>query len=114
MEPHNEDPTRVLNQPALRTSSGTVWLVVGALFAALSLIPLGALALVRQGPSASLATIISIAVIGLYLAMIVIRVSVRAQGIRLRVLMIVFLAMAATALFGVLGCVALERAAGTG
>lgn len=114
MKPPDEDPTRVLNQPALRTSNGAVWLVVGALFAALSLIPLGALALIRQGPSASLATIIAIAVIGLYLIMVVIRFAVQRQVVRLRALMVVFLAMAATVLFGVLGCLALERAAGAG
>ncbi len=35
----DRDPTRMANQPALRTSSGAVWLIVAAIFTAVSLVP---------------------------------------------------------------------------
>lgn len=38
------DPTKMANQPALRTSNGLVWLIMGGLFAAASLVPFAALA----------------------------------------------------------------------
>ena len=42
------DPTKMVNQPALRTSSGLSWIIVGGLFAAVSLVPLGLLVFARR------------------------------------------------------------------
>ena len=105
------DPTSMLNQPALRTSTGKIWLVMGAFFVVASLIPLGALIFVRQGPSAPLATVIACGVIGLYLVMIAVRISVKNRTLRLRILAACMLAIAALALLGMLACMLIERSA---
>src|SRR5690606_22044195 len=70
MDATRTDPTKMMNQPALQTSSGRIWLVMGGLFMVVSLIPLGALAFIRQGPSAPLAMVVGVGVIGLYAAMV--------------------------------------------
>lgn len=105
------DPTLMRNQPALRTSSGTIWLVMGGLFAAASLIPLVALGFVRPGPSAPLAIIAAVLVVIFFAAMVVTRVVVKPGPRRLRYLMIFLLAMAATALIGVLALGMIEGGA---
>ena len=98
------DPTLVTSQPALRTSSGTVWLVVAALFAVMSLVPLVAIA-VDGGPAESIALVTATLVVGLLLAMLVIRWAVREGPPRLRALAGCFLAMALIALVGMVICV---------
>lgn len=110
-EDSRPDPTSMLNQPALRTSTGKIWLVMGAFFVVASLIPLGALIFVRQGPSAPLATVIACGVIGLYLVMIAVRISVKNRTLRLRILAACMLAIAALALLGMLACMLIERSA---
>lgn len=107
VDPH--DPTKMLNQPALRTSDGRIWLIVGALFLIATLVPLVAL-IAKQGASMQLAVIIAIGAIGLYLAMIVTRIVTKPGVKRLRTLATFFLAMAALSLFGLLACWFLERA----
>src|SRR5690625_4360395 len=110
-DPTRADPTRMANQPALQTSSGRVWLIMGALFMAVSLIPLVALAFVRQGPSAPLAIVIGAGVIGLYIAMVGARLAIKHGPVRLRILATLMLAMAGLALFGLIACSYLERQA---
>jgi hypothetical protein len=94
----------VTSQPALRTSSGTVWLVVAALFACMSLVPLVAIA-VDGGPAESIAIVTATLVVGLLLAMLVIRWTVLAGPPRLRALAGCLLAMALIALVGMVICV---------
>lgn len=108
---NDDDPTKMINQPSLQRSSGTIWLVMGAFFLVASLIPLGALAFVRQGASAPLALVLMCGVAGLYLAMGVVRIAVRTRVLRLRTMATLMIAMAALALIGLIACAGIERAA---
>ncbi|PJI53482.1 hypothetical protein CTI14_27755 [Methylobacterium radiotolerans] len=66
------DPTRMANQPALRTSSGAVWLIVATIFTAVSLVPL--IGIVRRGGAAGTVGLVTAIVLVLGLvAMVVIR-----------------------------------------
>ena len=99
-ERRRRDPTSMSNQPALQTSTGRIWLVMGGLFAALSMIPLVALA-AGGGPSMPLAVTTIAAVIVLYAAMIAIRFTVEQRQRRLWWMAACMLMMAAVALIGV-------------
>lgn len=92
------DPTRVTAQPALTSSHGRVWLIVGAVFCVIALAVLGALLTVQ----AAIAAPAMVVVLGCYIAMVVIRIAVRARRPRLYALAIVFGAMVAAALVAVL------------
>ncbi|MBT2494084.1 hypothetical protein J7E45_00535 [Microbacterium sp. ISL-59] len=92
------------SQPALRSSSGAIWLVVAALFAVMSLVPLVAIA-VDGGPAESVALVTATLVVGLLLAMLVIRWTMREGPPRLRALAGCFLGMALIALIGMVICV---------
>ena len=100
------DPTRMANQPALRTSSGAVWLIVAALFTAVSLAPL--IGIVRSGGAAGTVGLVTaiLLVLGL-VTMVVIRLTVRSVRARLRALAACFLAMAGLTLVGITVCVLL-------
>ncbi|TBN56644.1 hypothetical protein EYE40_04100 [Glaciihabitans arcticus] len=89
------DPTKIRNQPALTSSSGAVWLIVGGLFAVISIVVL--IPLVMRQP-AGLAMGGIVAVVVLYLAMVVIRLRVRPLRRRLGLLAICMLTMAAIGL----------------
>lgn len=116
MEPSGErepfgasgDPTRMVNQPALRTSTGLIWLIIGAIFAACSLVPFVALILAEGRRSAGVATVVAALIVLLYLAMVVVRFVRRDRVTRLRTLAALMLTMAAIALIGGLLCVLIE------
>lgn len=102
----DRDPTRMANQPALRTSSGAVWLIVATIFTAVSLVPL--IGIVRSGGAAGTVGLVTaiILVLGL-VAMVVIRLAVASVRPRLRALAACFLAMALLTLVGITVCVLL-------
>lgn len=102
----DRDPTRMANQPALRTSSGAVWLIVAAIFTAVSLVPL--IGIVRSGGAAGTVGLITaiVLVMGL-VAMVVIRLTVAPVRPRLRALAGCFLTMALLTLVGITVCVLL-------
>jgi VIT1/CCC1 family predicted Fe2+/Mn2+ transporter len=77
------DPTLVRDQPALTTSTGTIWLVVGGLFAAVSLGMLIPMAIL---PGGTVAVIAAIVVAALYLGMVVVRLAIPSGRRRLGVL----------------------------
>ena len=104
------DPTRMAEQPALQTSSGLVWLVVGALFAAVSLVPLGALILVSPGRSLPVAVTTAALVVLLYGLMIAVRLATPRGPRRLRRMAACLLAMAGFALLGIWICALVEGA----
>lgn len=106
------DPTRMRNQPSLRTSNGAVWLVVGGLFAAVSLIPFAMLIFAGSVRSRDAAITIAVIVVALYGAMLVARFAIAPGVKRLSVLAGGMLTMAAVALIGVWLCLLIERAAG--
>lgn len=102
------DPTKMANQPALRTSNGLVWLIMGGLFAAASLVPFAALAFAGSGRSRGVALTAGAVVIVLYAAMLVIRFAVRPRLPRLRALAACMLTMAGVALVLVWVCLLIE------
>lgn len=94
-----DDPTRVRSQPSLTTASGTIWLVVGGLFVAVSLLVLVPMTSMQP---AGLALGAVIAVVVLYVAMVVVRVAAPPGRRRLGMLAVGMLAIAAIALITVL------------
>ena len=106
------DPTLMRNQPALRTSSGTIWVVVGVLFVAVALIPLVLVA--GTGGAAAIAAAVTIGlVVALLVALVAVRFMVADRIRRLRIMAGCLLAIAVIALGGMLLCVAIQRAMGS-
>jgi hypothetical protein len=95
----DDDPTKMGNQPALTTSSGTVWLVTGAITAVISIVLLFSLQQVNSSGIA-IAGIVVIAL--LYVAMVEVRLLVRGLRLRLILLAIGFGLLTAVALGAVL------------
>lgn len=89
------DPTRQRDQPALTTSSGSVWLIVGGLLAAISL---AVLILEAALPPVGVAVTGAILVAALYLGMLLTRWRVRPRRLRLGILAALMIAIAAVAL----------------
>ena len=102
------DPTRMANQPSLTTSSGTVWIVIGALFLLASAYPLSALLWFDPGESFIVALITAVGMIVLYALLLVTRFTAPAGRRRLRRMAVFFIAMAALAVVGLLVCAAIE------
>ncbi|WP_243064547.1 hypothetical protein [Humibacter sp. RRB41] len=69
MPSKDQDPTLVRNQPALRTSHGRIWLVVGGIFAVICV----AVLLLQARNDVAWAVIGAVVVVALYCAMIVAR-----------------------------------------
>lgn len=89
------DPTRIRSQPALTTSTGRIWLIVGGIFTGISL---AVLIPMTQLPPPGVALTGAIAVATLYIAMIVARFVIPAGRRRLMLLAAGMLTIAATAL----------------
>ena len=89
------DPTKIRSQPALTRSTGRSWLIVGGLFTAIAL---GVLIPMTQLPPAGIALGGTIVIAALYLAMIVVRISMPAGRRRLGFLSVGMLAIALIAL----------------
>jgi len=64
------DPTMVRNQPALRTSSGRVWLITGAILGAIC----AAVLLLQLRNSVTLAVLGAVVVAVLYLGIVLVRI----------------------------------------
>lgn len=103
------DSTKMINQPALRSSSGLVWLIMGTLFAVAVLIPFTMLAF-AGGPSRRIALGCAIAVVILYAGLIAVRLTVRRRVLWLRAMAVCFLTMAAVSVIGMWVCAMLENA----
>ncbi|WP_341951928.1 hypothetical protein [Salinibacterium sp. TMP30] len=95
------------NQPALTTTSGNSWLIVGALFAAITIATLVALALL---PPAGLAFISIVVIVTLYLAMLIVRFVVHGRKRRLRLIAACFLTIALVGLSSVIAIAAVNWA----
>ncbi|REJ04185.1 hypothetical protein DY023_14860 [Microbacterium bovistercoris] len=102
-EDQEADPTLVRNQPALRTSSGRIWLVAGGVFLVLCAIPL-TLVLMSPGAARPMAWITLIATMLLYAGMIAVRLGAADHARRLRWLAVLMLGMAVVALAGLTVC----------
>lgn len=95
----SDDPSRMRNQPALTTNSGTSWLIVGALFAAITIAMLSALATL---PPSGLAFATIAVISALYAGMLIARLLVRTRKLRLRLIAACFLAIALVGLVSVI------------
>lgn len=104
----NDDPTLVRNQPALTTASGSSWLIVGALFTAISA---ATLFMLGQLPPSGLAAWAIVTIVILYVAMVIIRFTVHALKTRLRLIAICFLAIALISLGSVTAIAAVNWSA---
>ena len=99
-DPHT-DPTRLTNQPALTTSSGRIWLIVGGLFTAISLgvlIPM----VVADLPPRGLPMVAVILDVTLYVAIVIVRLTTPPGRLRLGLMAIALLAIAAISLITVI------------
>lgn len=105
------DPTRVLNQPALRTSTGGIWVLMGTLFAAVSLVPFGFLIFAGDGSARLEAGVAALLIFGCYLLLLVTRFTTQPGTLRLRLMAVCMLTMALVALIGALVCVFVASAA---
>jgi hypothetical protein len=91
------DPTRLKNQPSLTTSSGSIWLIVGGLVTVVALgvlIPMAALDM----PPAGLPLVAVILDVTLYVAMVIVRLTTPFGRLRLGLMAIALLAIAAISL----------------
>jgi glucan phosphoethanolaminetransferase (alkaline phosphatase superfamily) len=102
------DPTRLSNQPALTTASGTSWLIIGGLFSGISIAVLAVLATVA---ARGLAWGSIAAIIGLYAAMFIVRFTVGSHRRRLRIIAACFLMIAFVGLGSVVTIAAVNWAA---
>jgi hypothetical protein len=84
-----DDPTKVRNQPALRTSSGREWLIVGVITAAICVVVL----LLQIPADAFVAVTGSAVVVVVYAAMIVVKEMVKPQRRRLGILAVLLISM---------------------
>lgn len=95
----DDDPMRMRDQPALTTSSGTIWLVIGGLTGAISIVLLWSL---QQVNSSGIAIAGILAIVLLYLGMVEVRLLVRRLRVRLMVMAVLFGLLTAAALVSVL------------
>lgn len=95
------DPTRMANQPALQTSGGAIWIVVGAIFAAIAIGALVAIALTSSPATATVSWSAAATVFVLFVVMVLVRLATRPGRRRLRWMAGCFLTMAFVALVGV-------------
>ncbi|HET6672155.1 MAG TPA: hypothetical protein VFG92_02165 [Agromyces sp.] len=93
------DPTQMRNQPALTTSSGRIWLIVGAVATVLIVGTMIALWLQLDSTLALVAAVISV---GLYAAMVIARFAVEPLRPRLMAIAVLFWAQVLFALVAVI------------
>ncbi len=96
-----DDPTRMRDQPALTTSQGRSWLILGGLLALISLGVLVPMALLRMPPIGVPVTA-AVVVAVLYACMVIVRFATPPSRLRLGLLAIDMLAIAFVALFAVI------------
>lgn len=102
------DPTKVRDQPALRSSSGRVWIVAGGL---LLLVTAAVLAwIVLSGGSGAVPVAVTTAGLAaaLYVVLLVVRFAVRPGKLRLRIMAAAMIGMALVAIVGLLVSVWVE------
>lgn len=108
------DPTKMINQPALRQSNGGIWIVMGGLFLAVSLVPFGALIFAGSGRSTTVAAVFAAIITVLYAALVTMRLVVAKRIWRLRIMAACMISMAGFALIGMWLCSLIENAAVSG
>lgn len=99
-----DDETLVRNQPALRTSDGTVWVIVAGAFSIACAVPL-IMILANPGGAAAAAWTTIVLIVLLYAGLLAARFLIDDLTRRLRMLAVLMLAMAVVALIGLFTCV---------
>lgn len=102
------DPTRMANQPALTTSSGTIWIVMGALFVLVSAYPLSALLVFEPGVAFPVAVATACVIVVFYVLILITRFAVPQGRRRLQLIAGFFIAMVALAVVGLFVCAAMQ------
>ena len=105
------DPTRMANQPALTTSSGSVWIVTGALFILAAAYPLSALLVFEPGSAFPVALATAIVMSVMYVLLVITRFAAPAGRRRLQLMAVFFIAMVALVVVGLLVCAAMQWSA---
>ncbi|MFT4285893.1 MAG: hypothetical protein QM598_13765 [Protaetiibacter sp.] len=95
------DPARMRDQPALTTSHGRSWLILGGLLTLVALGVLVPMAVLRMPPGGVAGTA-AVVVAVLYLCMIIVRFATPPSRLRLALLAVDMLAIAFVALLAVL------------
>ncbi|GEB23607.1 hypothetical protein BAU01nite_23400 [Brevibacterium aurantiacum] len=103
------DPTKIGDQAALRSSSGTIWIVSGGLFLLAVAVVLVWIA-VSSATAAPLAIATGAAVVALYIVLLLVRFLVRPGKVRLRIMAAAMIGMALIAVVGLLASVGAESA----
>ncbi|WP_423057993.1 hypothetical protein [Brevibacterium linens] len=95
---------RISDQPALRSSSGTIWIVAGGIFL---VVIAGVLTAIIVSSSTAVATAITTIVIAavLYLILLIARFAFRPGRVRLWVMAAAMIGMAVASLVGLVLCV---------
>ena len=98
------DSTRIGDQPALRSSTGTVWIVAGGVFL---IVIAGVLTAIMSagGPAVTYAITTIVVATALYLVLIIARFATRPGRGRLRVMAGTMIGMAVFSVIGLLLCV---------
>ncbi|MGC3021758.1 MULTISPECIES: hypothetical protein [unclassified Brevibacterium] len=98
------DSSNIGDQPSLRSSSGTIWIVAGGIFL---VVISGVLAAVISSGGQAVRTAITTIIIAafLYLVLLIARFAVRPGAARLRVMAAAMIGMAVAALIGLVLCV---------
>jgi len=105
------DSSRISDQPALRSASGTIWVVAGGLFLIVIAAVLAAI-ISAGGPAVGYAiTTIAVAT-ALYLVLLISRFAIRPGRVRLWVMAGSMIGMALVALIGLVVCVGAASAGG--
>src|SRR5690606_22697238 len=104
------DPTRMANQPALTTSSGTIWIVMGALFVLVSAYPLSALLVFERGAAFPMAVTTAAVIVAFYILILITRFAAPQGRRRLQLMAGFFIAMVALAIVGLLICAGMQSA----
>lgn len=103
------DPTKVRDQPALRSSSGAVWIVSGAVFLFVIVAVLTWI-IVSGGAAVPVAITTGVLAAAFYVVLLVVRFVVRPGKVRLRIMAGAMIAMALFSIVGLLASVWAEAA----
>ena len=99
------DSTKVRDQPALRSSSGRVWIVAGGLLLLVTAAVLAWIILSGGSGAAPVAIATGAAVVALYIVLLIVRFAVRPGKLRLRIMAAAMIGMALIAVVGLLASV---------
>ncbi|MEV8338033.1 hypothetical protein [Leucobacter sp. NPDC077196] len=106
---HGTDPTKVTHQPALTTSAGTLWVVMGTLLLVVSSVPLIGLIALRSGPVRPVAIAAGVLMLAFTCVILVARFAVQRGPRRLRIMAASMIASAVVGVLGLLICLGIER-----